>query len=352
MNLPQLTSAFLYCIAGLMVFILLFNRALSYLPEIKNKVLILVLAFFLIVGGNAIFGLILYQFPWNLLPVGVFMIILLGEIHQTTIRQSHAGSPPGNPIRHFENISQPVTTTAITSHHFTIAHPKWHSPPLRIVHLSDLHVHPNHMFEYHQKVIELAEQAQADLAFFTGDFITNLASLPALQKILRPVARVGTFAVLGNHDYWAGADQVAKVIQQSGIELITNHSEMLTIGNQSIQLTGYDYPWGTSQKFIPYSINADLHLVLSHTPDNIYRIAQSAADIVFSGHFHAGQIRLPWLGAIVVPSFYGRRFDHGHFVIQNTHLFVTSGIGCARPALRIYCQPDFFVIDIVSNNEY
>jgi predicted MPP superfamily phosphohydrolase len=49
---------------------------------------------------------------------------------------------------------------------------------------------------------------------------------------------------------------------------------------------------------------------------------------------------------VIVPSRFGRLFDHGHFVVNGTHLFVSSGVGSATPALRFYCQPDIFVIDV------
>ncbi len=98
---------------------------------------------------------------------------------------------------------------------------------------------------------------------------------------------------------------------------------------------------------IPRQQNGLLHVVLSHTPDTRYRLSACSADLMFSGHYHAGQIRAPMFGPIVVPSIYGRRFDHGHFVVNGTHLFVASGIGAANPPVRIYCQPDIFVVDLV-----
>jgi hypothetical protein len=58
--------------------------------------------------------------------------------------------------------------------------------------------------------------------------------------------------------------------------------------------------------------------------------------------------RLPFLGSIVVPSLYGRRFDHGHFVVNSTHLFVSSGIGVSSPQFRLYCRPDIFVVDVLA----
>jgi predicted MPP superfamily phosphohydrolase len=69
--------------------------------------------------------------------------------------------------------------------------------------------------------------------------------------------------------------------------------------------------------------------------------------VVFAGHYHAGQFRIPYIGSVVVPSTYGRRFDHGHFIVNGTHLFATSGIGVAVLPFRIYCQPDIFIVDVM-----
>jgi uncharacterized protein len=125
---------------------------------------------------------------------------------------------------------------------------------------------------------------------------------------------------------------------------------VLAFHTEADLVTGYDHPWGPRRAVIPFQWEGALHIVLSHNPDNIYRLSKWPADIVFSGHYHAGQIRLPILGSMVVPSVYGRRFDHGHFLVNGTHLFVASGIGAADPPLRIYCRPDMFVVEILGTS--
>ena len=89
----------------------------------------------------------------------------------------------------------------------------------------------------------------------------------------------------------------------------------------------------------------DFIIALSHTPDNIYDLAKLRVTAVFSGHTHGGQLRMPWLGALVVPSVYGRRFDQGHFLVDGTHLFVSAGIGADHPPFRVGCPPDILVVD-------
>lgn len=344
--LPQLALMVIYAAAGLCLFLMLLNRYLILMVDSRFKTSTILFAFVLITGGSAAVGWFLPRRPWGFVPVGVLCLIVVGEGRRAHIRRTCAGSKPIDTTPHQVKLKDPFTTTDLVPHHYRINLPDWHRPSFRIAHLADLHVHPSLPTEYYHQVLCAAEQAEPDLAFFTGDFITKLDSVPKLREVLRPVGKLGTFAVLGNHDYWADPDRVRSVVKEKGLTLLTNECLTIPVHGRTVAITGYDYPWGTKDRSIP-SPNGDvLHLVLSHTPDNIYSIAKSSADCVFSGHYHAGQIRVPFLGSVVVPSVYGRRFDHGYFIVDNTHLFVASGVGAANPPFRIYCQPDIFIVDI------
>jgi len=348
--LIQLASAILFGVAGFCFFLMLLNRVLILMPDSKAKTPVILVVFSFLVGAGLAAGFLLARPPWVFIPVVLLGLIVMGEGRRILIRRACAGSRPVDSSPHRFNLATPVTTTDLVVHRYKVPHPKWRGAPLRIVHLTDLHVHPAFSLEYYQQVMSIAEKEDADFAVFTGDFITSVAALPRLKEFLRPIAKRGTYAVLGNHDYWAGPEAVRKAVLESRLCLLSDQSISLTIGENRIIVAGYDYPWGTREKSIPSQKDDVLHMVLSHTPDNIYKLSEASADLVFSGHYHAGQIRVPMLGPIIVPSIYGRRFDHGHFVVNGTHLFVASGIGAANPPLRIYCQPDIFVVDIVNEN--
>ena len=81
-------------------------------------------------------------------------------------------------------------------------------------------------------------------------------------------------------------------------------------------------------------------LVLSHTPDNIFRLARTGADLVLSGHTHGGQWRLPAIGPIAFPSRYGRRFTPGLQKIGSTLLYASNGIGVHTIPFRLSCPPE------------
>lgn len=344
--LIAIASVLLSAAAGLCAFLLLLSRKLMLIRDSPPKTLLIGLAFLLLTGGFAVAGFLLPQWPWLWVPSAVLALVVVGELRRAGLRRAYAGSRPVSVAPHGRASNGPLTTTDLVTSRYEIALPDWPGRSFRVTHLSDLHVNPRLPADYYLRVLAAAEATQADLVFLTGDFVTKLASLPALASLLRPLGRHGTYAVLGNHDYWAGADEVRAVIRASGVTLLTNESVKVELDGGTIQVTGWDYPWAQGAREPPPLAAGALHLVLSHTPDNIYRLSRRPAHGVFSGHNHGGQLRLPRLGSVIVPSVYGRRFDHGHFVVNGAHLFVTSGVGAATPPLRLYCPPDIFVVDV------
>ena len=79
----------------------------------------------------------------------------------------------------------PIFPSDFVAFVFLAPHAKWSGAPLRIAHLTDLHVHPDLPLEYYRQVVAAAEQAKPDIAVFTGDFITRLDALPRLRQVLR-----------------------------------------------------------------------------------------------------------------------------------------------------------------------
>lgn len=344
--LLQFFSVFLFGAAGACIFLLLLNRSLLLLADSKAKTPLILLFGLTFICGGFVAGFCLAHTLWFFLPFAVFGFLVIGEMRELYLRRLYRGSPPVDTQPHRVAITAPITTTDLMVHRYEISLPAV-IKPLRIVHITDMHADQRFPWDYYKNALATAESFKPDIAVFTGDFISHIKALPCLKDILRPIATTATYAVLGNHDYWVAPEAITESLRASGIHVLCNETHLLHIDNQSIAVTGYDFPWGTRAKQIPRQPDDHVHLVLTHTPDNIYRLAASDTDVVFAGHYHAGQVRLPIRGSIVVPSIYGCRFDHGHFIIGKTHLFVASGIGASNPPVRIYCQPDIFVVDIL-----
>ncbi len=93
---------------------------------------------------------------------------------------------------------------------------------------------------------------------------------------------------------------------------------------------GTSAPWGPA--LLPGSVPlADFRILLSHSPDQFYRARDWGVDLMLSGHNHGGQIRLPALGPVFMPSVYSRRFDRGFFRSGSTFLYVSEGLAGKHP---------------------
>jgi predicted MPP superfamily phosphohydrolase len=341
-----LASVLLNAAAGFCIFLFALLGRLLLVPDgaLKRCVIYGLLA--LSVLGPAYLGALYPGAPGLTIAIVTLLLTLAAECVKLSLGRMWRGSPPIGSVAHRVPLAKPVTTTDLQIHRFEITIPRWQGRRLRIAHLSDLHVNPDLPPEYFLDVLDAVRAEAPDLCFVTGDFISDARHLDLLAHSLRPTGKLGTFAVLGNHDFWAGADRVAAVVRAAGIDLLLNESRPLNVRGVPIRVTGSNEPWLPGFTVSPPVAGDELHLVLSHTPDNIFRLAKQRADCVFAGHCHAGQFRLPHFGSVLVPSVYGRLFDHGHFKVRGSHLFVSSGVGAASPAVRIYCQPDIFIVDI------
>lgn len=215
---------------------------------------------------------------------------------------------------------------------------------IRIIQMSDIHYDPMLRPEYFEQAIELVLALQPDLIVLTGDYITRRKYLPAaFRKLSRLQAPLGVFATRGNHDFWTSGQHCKELVERSGMILLDNHTYRLQRDGQCLDLIGIEHPWRPVRNWddlLGAKDNGTFRMLLSHTPDNIYRAARHGVDLMLSGHTHGGQFRLPGVGAILVPSRYSRRFDAGLFDCRGTVLYVNRGLGIIPPPLRIHCRPE------------
>jgi hypothetical protein len=337
--------------AGACLYLILLNRYLLLLEDGGIKVPLTRAIMWLIGLGTAAYGYWAAGTPWMLLPIAILASVGFGELQRLLIRRRTRGAPPVETTNYGITWGKPDTTTDLAVLRYELSVPDWRGRDLRIVHVSDLHMDGNLPEAHYAAAMTRVHDAAPDLLIFTGDFVRradDVAALPAVLSCAR--GRVATLVILGNHDYWADARRVADAVLASGVTLLSDRSLRLEIDGVPLLICGDEGPWSESGWQPPHVPPGELALLLTHTPDNIYRLSRLGYTAIFAGHYHAGQIRLPGLGSLVVPSRYGRRFDHGHFVVNGTHLFVTAGIGSAVPPRRIYCQPDILIVDVRGRN--
>jgi predicted MPP superfamily phosphohydrolase len=214
----------------------------------------------------------------------------------------------------------------------------------RIAFLTDTHVASFVRRQFYKTIHERVQAFDPDAIFLGGDFVSFNRHIALLEQVMiAPLrARDGIFAVLGNHDYWAGGRQVADVLTDHGVQIVINRSVMLRRGSATLPVVGIDEVYrGTPD------VNAAFEgvdpsrpcLGLSHHPDIIGKLRGRRIDLLVCGHTHGGQIRLPFFGALVVPSKYEGRYAAGFHRVKDVLMYVSRGIG-AIPPIRILCKPE------------
>jgi predicted MPP superfamily phosphohydrolase len=286
--------------------------------------------------------------PWTRAALLVVLAFACGETRRAWLRYQYAVESAGGPKI---SLLHPITTTDLTLRHYRTTLPGLPVRQLRVLHVTDLHITEELPSSYYEHLSRTIEAEHADLLVFTGDYLSQMQRLPLLERWLAtvPRARYGNYGVLGNHDYWLEPARVRAAFTQAGVTMLSGSCTNVPLGGTSeLRLCGTEAPWGPgldADRIARDAPGSSALFVLSHTPDNVYPLQELGAAAVFAGHTHGGQIRLPLVGSIIVPSAYGRRFDLGHFNVEGTNLYVSAGVGADQPPLRIYCPPELVEID-------
>lgn len=211
----------------------------------------------------------------------------------------------------------------------------------RVVRLSDVHrslAVPKSMIDH---AVRLANGTHADVALLTGDFVSHNASnaTSCCKSLEKLHTTFGSFAVLGNHDYWTNAAEVSQAITESGISLLTNRS--LRLGN-GLWLVGLDDEWsGNPDKGAAFEgvMPGDPCIMMCHQPISITRFA-GRTGLLATGHAHGGQVNLPVLTKLVVRVTHRSSYVSGWYRRGQVLMYVNRGIGMVFPPMRFRCRPE------------
>ncbi len=212
---------------------------------------------------------------------------------------------------------------------------------LTILHLTDFHFAPCYHRRYFEAVSRAAQEwGVCDLILFTGDMIDNDEGIAWVEPVLGPLtARLGKFAILGNHDLAHDVDGLVASLERAGYTNLEGAWTTVEHQGATLALGGTSTPWGPEldTQAMPES---DASIVLSHAPDTFPKFASAGVNLVLAGHNHGGQIRVPILGPIMMPSRFSRRYDRGIFRRGRTLLFVSQGVGGKHPLRFGGCMPE------------
>ncbi len=210
---------------------------------------------------------------------------------------------------------------------------------LKLLHLTDLHLARGYGLRYFEAVAEMAAAQEADLVAFTGDLIDDPSAIDWIAPVLGRIhARLGGFAILGNHDIYYDQSRIRGELSAAGFVDVDGRWTTIDERGWTLAIGGTSAPWGPDLSADDRP-EADASLVLSHTPDRFPRLAALNVDLVLSGHNHGGQVRLPVIGPVLMPSRYSRRYDMGFFRSRTSTMYVSRGVAGKHP-LRYGCPPE------------
>lgn len=226
----------------------------------------------------------------------------------------------------------------------------------RIVQFSDIHLEEYTEEFFLRRVLHEVNALKPDLLLITGDFVTRTGGPlgPSLEAASRCAAMLGSltcpqrFGVLGNHDANVGSRLVRAHLADYGLPLLVNEHVQIERDNQHIYLCGLDdYDFGAPNLSLALPQQPDAPVLLMvHEPDYADTIVTHPrghlVDLIFSGHTHGGQVRLPFLPPLSLPP-NGRRYVEGHYLIGSTQLYVNRGIGTVGLPIRFNCPPEITV---------
>ena len=163
-------------------------------------------------------------------------------------------------------------------------------------------------------------------------------------------ARIGRFAVLGNHDHWVSAPAVRHALAEAGIRLTDNMGFWLDRQGDRLRICGVGDLWTDRQDpqfALGDATTHDAVIMLSHNPDYAETIRDRRVGLILSGHTHGGQVVMPGFGAPIVPSRYGQKYLHGLVQGPSCQVFITRGVGTVGPPVRFLCRPEIVQITLI-----
>ncbi len=242
---------------------------------------------------------------------------------------------------------------------------------MRIAQISDIHLDDLTEPFFLRYVVERLNGLKPDAVFLTGDYVTiSFRVKPgdsfgtrgyALQAawqcaaILAKLDCKALYAVLGNHDHAAGADEVAAALTSSGISVLRNASIPIERAGGRFWLAGVDDPLEghpDPEQAIPDAIRNlpnEPVVLLCHAPDYADHLLRhpvgQAVHLMLSGHTHGGQVRFPFVPAMHLPPL-GRKYIQGFFQLDRLQLYVNRGIGAIGVPFRLNCPPEITMITL------
>ena len=204
-------------------------------------------------------------------------------------------------------------------------------------------------------VVGTVNDLKPDLIAIPGDLVSydlERYSAPLAENLKALKAKDGVVVVLGNHDHWAGASKVRKILQQAGVTDLANDAISIKKGKTELWVSGVDSVKVNADRLdhvlakIPPGSTPGILLV--HEPDFADEAAATGRfALQLSGHSHGGQVALPYIGVPIRGNHF-KNYYSGTYQVKDMVLYVNRGLGVNVVWLRWNCRPEITLITLRS----
>ena len=232
----------------------------------------------------------------------------------------------------------------------------------KILQISDLH---NKEFGKEQeKILEKINNINPDIIVFTGDLIdSNNTNVDVAMKLINKVINISPiYYISGNHEAWSTSyNELKSKLEDSGVIVLENEKTNLIKGRDTIDIIGLSDTSFINSDLLEYAGNvktekllntlsensSNFKILLSHRPELFDTYSNSSVDLVFSGHAHGGQFRLPFIGGLVAPDQgFFPKLTEGIHTSNNTTMVISRGLGNSIIPIRLFNRPELVVVTL------
>ena len=211
---------------------------------------------------------------------------------------------------------------------------------LKVAHVSDIHYGQTTDQKDLKQIVARINETKPDIIVITGDLLDrdilytdkDLAIIE--EELSKLQATMGKYIIMGNHDHTQEA--YLEVVSHSGLTNLDDSYEILYNGdNNPILIAGM-------------STGEEGNGVIMHEPDYVDDFDSSYFQLILAGHSHNGQVRLPFIGAIILPPHAQKYYDN-YYNLGNTDFYISSGVGTSTIRFRFFNKPSFNLYRIVNH---
>jgi len=213
------------------------------------------------------------------------------------------------------------------------------APTHRLAHITDLHYKGDRA--YLREIVDRVNALKPDFVCFTGDVVEKAVFLAGALEGLSGI-QAPLYGVPGNHDYMARLDfrPIEACFRATGGGWLENRDMRTPDGR--VNLIGTACNRGVAQSRVLPGVK---NILLMHFPIYVKKVEARNLDLILAGHSHGGQVRLPWVGALVLPDGVGE-YDLGLYATVAGPMYVNPGLGYLYLNVRFNCRPEITLIAV------